>query len=115
MTELYRGLLEILVKMGIQQIESLRIHIQSHNSGYSDSQVDFGVTGFWNYMLEIIFTLFSIFFLFIFVLLTATLAVVSYPPAAFINYGSWLVKNTKNPETHITASESPVIIKKEKE
>ena len=32
MTELYRGLLEILVIRCIEQIESLRLHIRSHNS-----------------------------------------------------------------------------------
>ena len=97
MTELYRGLLQILVQMCIQQIESLRSHIRSHNTGTSNSEFDIGVTGFWNFMLEITFTLFSILFLIIFVSITALLAVVSYPPAAFINYGGWLIRNTKNP------------------
>jgi hypothetical protein len=106
MTKLYRGLLEILVKMCLQQIELLKTHIQSHNTGQTSSEFDLGVAGFWNYMLEITFTLFSILFLFIFVSITAVLAVCSYPPAAFINYGAWLLKNTKNPP-----QENPIIIR----
>ena len=108
MTELYRGLLEILVIRCIEQIESLRLHIRSHNSGQSQTpDFDIGVAGFWNLMLETVFTIFTILFCFLFVCLTASLAIVSYLPAAFINYGAWLLKNTKNP-----SQESPVIIKK---
>jgi hypothetical protein len=107
MTELYRGLLEILVMRCIEQFESLRTHIRSHNSGCSQNHdFDIGVTGFWNLMLETIFTVFTILFLFSAVCLTAILAITSYPFAAFINYGAWLLKNTKNP-----ADESPTIIK----
>ena len=113
MTKLYRGLLEILVMRCIEQIESLRIHIRSHNSGYADHEFDIGVTGFWNLMLETIFTIFSILFLLTGVVLAAVLAVVSYPIAAFINYGGWLLFNTRNPEKHI--DEQPKIIKKDRE
>lgn len=98
MTELYRGLLEILVMRCMEQIESLRLHIRSHNSGQSENfDFDIGVTGFWNLMLETIFTIVTILFLFSAVCLTAVLAITSYPFAAFINYGAWLLKNTKNP------------------
>lgn len=107
MTELYRGLLEILVMRCIEQIESLRTHIRSHNSGRSQNfELDIGITGFWNLMLETLFTVFTILFLFSAVCLAAILAVISYPFAAFINYGAWLLKNTKNP-----ADDSPTIIK----
>jgi hypothetical protein len=108
MTELYRGLLEILVMRCIEQIESLRTHIRSHNSGRSPNHdFDIGVAGFWNLMLETVFTVFTIVFLFLAVCLTFVLAVISYPFAAFINYGAWLLKNTKNPSD----DGSPVIIK----
>lgn len=107
MTELYRGLLEILVIRCIEQIESLRVHVRSHNSGHAENfEFDIGVTGFWNLMLETVFTVFSMLFLITGVSLAATLAVVSYPFAAFINYGAWLLKNTKNPK-----DDSPIIIK----
>ncbi len=107
MTELYRGLLEIFVMRCIEQIESLRTHIRTHNLGKS-SNIDFdvGVTGFWNFMLETVFTIFTVTFLMLAILLTAALAVASYPLAAFLNYGAWLVKNVRNP-----VPESPIIVK----
>jgi hypothetical protein len=111
MTELYRGLLEILVMRGIEQIESLRTHIRSHNSGRSlTPEFDIGVNGFWNFMLEIVFTVFTILFLFLFVCLTASLAIVSYPFAAFINYSSWVLRNVRG-----SAPENPTIIKQSNE
>jgi hypothetical protein len=114
MTELYRGLLEILVMRFIEQVESLRIHIRSHNSGLAENvELDIGVSGFWNLMLETIFTIFAITFLLTGVCLAVALAIVSYPFAAFINYGGWLVSNTKNPEKN--REEQPIIIKKDKE
>jgi len=98
MTELYRGLLEILVMRCIEQVESLRIHIRSHNSGKSEIiDFDIGVTGFWNLVLEIVFTMFTVIFLVSGISLIAILAVSSYPFAAFVNYGAWIFKNTKNP------------------
>jgi hypothetical protein len=109
MTELYRGLLQILVMRCIEQIESMRLHIRSFNQGYPAMfDVDIGVAGFWNLMLEIVFTLFSILFLLTGVCLAAILAVISYPFAAFINYGAWLFRNTKNP-----SDDTPTIIKKD--
>ncbi len=98
MTELYRGLLEILVMRCIEQIESLRVHIRSHNSGKSQIvDFDIGVTGFWNLLLEIVFTIFTVTFLISGICLIAILVVSSYPFAAFLNYGAWLFRNTRNP------------------
>jgi len=113
MTELYRGLLEILVMRFIEQVETLRMHIRANNTGRSsDPEIDIGVNGFWNLMLETIFTIFTILFLFTGICLSAVLAIFSYPFAAFINYGAWLLHNTKHPKE--TYEESPKIIKKEK-
>ncbi len=98
MTELYRGLLQILVMRCIEQIESLRVHIRSHNSGKSEIvDFDIGVTGFWNLLLEIVFTMFTVIFLILGISLIAILAITSYPFAAFLNYGAWLFRNTRNP------------------
>ena len=109
MTELYRGLLEILVMRFIEQVETLRMHIRANNSGQVENfEMDVGVTGFWNLMLETVFTIFSILFLITGVCLAAVLAIVSYPVAAFINYGAWLLSNTKNPQ-----DDRPTIIKQD--
>ena len=49
MTELYRGILEILVMRFIEQVETLRMHIRSNNSGHAENvELDIGVSGFWN-------------------------------------------------------------------
>ena len=107
MTNLYRGLLEIFVLRCIEQIESLRVHIRSQNTWFGENiDFDIGVSGFWNLMLETVFTIFTIAFLMLAICLTAMLAVFSYPCAAFINYGAWLLKNTKYP-----VNDSPTIIK----
>ena len=93
----------------IEQIESLRVHVRSHNPGVSENlDFDIGVTGFWNLMLETIFTIFSIVFLILAVCLTAILAIGSYPFAAFINYLAWVFKNVRNP----SFGDGPTIIKK---
>lgn len=108
MTNLYRGLLEIFVLRCIEQIESLRVHIRSHNTGQSENtDFDIGVTGIWNLLLEIVFTIFTVAFLMFGITLIAVLAITAYPFAAFINYGAWLMQNTKNPPV----DDSPVIIK----
>ena len=57
---------------------------------------------------ETTFTIFSIAFLLTGVCLAVTLAVVAYPFAAFINYGGWLISNTRNPN-----QDKPTIIKKD--
>ena len=98
MTELYRGLLEIFVMRCVEQIESLRTHIRTHNSGKSGNiDFDIGVSGFWNLLLEIVFTMFTVTFLISGISLIAILTVTSYPLAAFLNYGAWLFRNTRNP------------------
>jgi hypothetical protein len=109
MTELYRGLLEILVMRFIEQVETLRMHIRANNTGSVENfEIDIGVTGFWNLMLETVFTIFCILFLITGVCLAAVLAIVSYPFAAFINYSSWLLSNTRNPN-----QDKPIIIKQD--
>jgi len=109
MTELYRGLLEILVMRFIEQVETLRMHIRANNTGTVENfEMDIGVIGFWNLMLETVFTIFSISFLITGVCLAAVLAIVSYPFAAFINYSSWLLSNTRNPN-----QDKPIIIKQD--
>ena len=110
MTELYRGLLEILVMRFIEQVETLRMHIRANNTGTVENfEIDMGVTGFWNLMLETVFTIFSILFLITGVCLAAVLAIASYPVAAFINYGIWLLHNTKHPQE----DDKPMIIKQD--
>ena len=123
MTELYRGLLLVLTGKFNELILSFRNHIQSFKQETSDptSFFDMGILGFWNLMLEITLTLFSLACLTIGVALIATLAIFCYPFHAVLTYASLLLKNTRNPpndqllpkEKIEPVGETPVIIKKD--
>ena len=101
MTELYRGLLLILTGRTFSTIEQFRKHIQSFKSETSinDSEhfFDLHVLGFWNLVLEIIFTLFSILGLLTGIVLLITLAIVAYPFEALFTFCSKFVGYTRNP------------------
>jgi hypothetical protein len=124
MTELYRGLLLVVTNKFYELILSFRSHVQSFNQDTTDpsNYFDVGVFGFWNLMLEVILTIFSLFCLLTGVALIASLAVIFYPLFAILRYSALLIKGTRNPPPeHDTFSdqnkkeESPVIIKKEKD
>lgn len=127
MTKIYRGLLLVLTSKFYELILAQRTHIQSFRQETEDpnNYFDIGVLGFWNLMLEVTFTLFSLLCLITGVSLVATLAVIFYPLHALLNYISFIFKNTRNPQVEIPVvndkinfDESPVIIKnnvKEKE
>jgi hypothetical protein len=129
-TELYRGILLILFGKYNDLVITLRDHVRSYKQTTSDpsNYLDVGVMGFWNLMLEISLTVFGISVLTAGVALVAALALIFYPLAAFLNFGSLVVKNTKNPADDATSlkekippvmEEQPVILKnphaKEKE
>jgi hypothetical protein len=124
MTALYRGILLVLTSKFYELILSLRSHVQSFNVETSDysNYFDVGVLGFWNFMLEIILTIFSILCLLTGVVLIASLAVVFYPMHATLKYCALLLKNTRHPPLEMPVlseetnkiSESPIIMKKEK-
>lgn len=104
MTELYRGLLAVLTEKLNDLLSSLRNHIRSFNN---NTQGEILTTfGFWNLMLEGVFTLFVIFCLFFGIMLALTLAITSYFPKSLLDYSTWLLKNTKNP-----TDDNPIIIK----
>lgn len=98
MTELYRGLLFVLTSKFNELIEAFRVHVRSFNLNTSDPEnfLDLGVLGFWNFILEVIFTLFCLSGLVIGVLLTVNLAIVSYPFSALLKYSSKLLYHTRN-------------------
>lgn len=121
MTELYRGLLLVLTEKFYELILSFRTHIQSFNRDTTNSEnyFDVGILGFWNLMLEIVLTLFSLSCLTFGVTLVAGLAVIFYPCHAVIKYSELVLRNTRGPQpTDVPilkekiSDESPVIIKK---
>ena len=97
MTELYRGLLHVLTTNFNNLIDTLRNHIRSFNQKTTDEGnfLDVGVLGFWNLMLEVVFTLFVLISLTIGVILTAGLAVSAYPFVAFLTYSRNLLVGTR--------------------
>ena len=116
MTELYRGLLLVLTVKFNELILAFRTHIQSFKIQTDDPEnyFDVGVLGFWNIMLEVVLTLFSLLCLIAGVSLVASLAIVFYPCYAFIRYTSLVLRNIRAPEPikEKAIDESPVIIKK---
>jgi hypothetical protein len=117
MTDLYRGLLLVLTEKFTDLISTLRMHIRLYRS--MDSNIlDMGVSGFWNLMLEVIFTLFGIGCLCAGILLTAVLAVFAYPLKAMLNMTESVLRSVRNPQHEVESQkippqlEDPVIGKK---
>jgi len=97
MTELYRGLLLVLTEKFIDLISTLRMHIRLFRNPAGETLLDVGVSGFWNFVLEVIFTLFAIGCLSAGILLTAGLAIFAYPLKALLNMSASVLKSIKNP------------------
>lgn len=99
MTELYRGLLYLLTEKFFSCIEVFRDHIRSFNPNTTDTEsyFDLHVLGFWNLVLEIIFTLFSITCLTAGILMLVGLALVAYPLEAVLTFSAKMVGYTRNP------------------
>ena len=97
MTELYRGLLLVLTTNFNNLIETLRDHIRSFKQKTSDEGnfLDVGVLGFWNFIVEIVFTLFCLICLMLGVVLTAGLAICAYPFVALLTYSRNLLVGTR--------------------
>jgi len=100
MTELYRGLLLVLTEKFTELISTLRMHIRSFRNESADpnSYMDVGVSGFWNFILEVIFTLFAIGCLSAGVVLTAMLAIVAYPLKVTLNVSSYVLRSIRHPQ-----------------
>ena len=78
MLKLYRGLINILT----ERCESLNMafsaHIREFNNGETENN-NFGVKGFWNLLLEIVFVLYVKMFAALGIVLTVVLAIVFFP------------------------------------
>jgi len=111
MTELYRGILLVLTEQFSKLMLMLRNHTRSH------SKVNTGpifngnmqVSGFWNLMLEIVMTVYVIVCMTVGILLTASLAIISYPFAAPLNYIKWLLSSIIGDQPE--KNKQPAIIK----
>lgn len=126
MTELYRGLLLVLTVKFIDLITTVRDLIRDFKQQTSDdtNYLDVGVMGFWNLMLEVVFTMYGVICLTVGIVLTAGLAVMFYPLAAVLNACSLMLINTRQaPTIPYTGSDgidsvpehAPIIMRKGKE
>lgn len=125
MTDLYRGILLLLQTKFSVLMAEIRTHIRSFNqaSDNPDNWFDIGVMGFWNLILEIVFTLFGISCLILGIALTAILAIIFYPFHGLLTAMALLLRST-NDDNHLmqttttldelTNNSSPVIIKTDK-
>lgn len=77
MIKLYRGLIDILIFNSRTMDEQFTKHIREGCQGDSDN--DFGVKGFWNFLLEVTMVLFVKFFIAFGVCLTVSLAIIFFP------------------------------------
>ena len=100
MTELYRGILLVLHQKFNLLLEELRLQIRSFRSESKDpnNYMDVGVSGFWNFILEVIFTLFAIGCLSAGIVLTAMLAIIAYPLKATLNVSSYVLRSIRHPQ-----------------
>lgn len=101
MTELYRGLLYLLSEKFFSIIECFRDHVRSFKPKTEDPTIyfDVGVLGFWNLLLEITLTVFSLGCLLAGIVLITVMAIVFYPFHAVTRFGSLLVSGTRNPDS----------------
>lgn len=78
MLELYRGLVDILTARCEGLNAAFSNHIRTFNDGKNDEN-SFGVNGFWNLLLEIVFVMYVKIFAALGVVLTVALALLFFP------------------------------------
>lgn len=78
MLKLYRGLVDILTSRCEGLNDAFAKHIREFNNGETDNN-NFGVKGFWNLLLEIVFVMYVKIFAALGIVLTVVLAVTFFP------------------------------------
>lgn len=78
MLSLYRGLVDILTDQCERLNSEFIKHIRTFNTGETETN-NFGVKGFWNLLLEIVYVLYVKLFVAIGIILTVSLAIVFFP------------------------------------
>jgi hypothetical protein len=82
MLKLYRGLVDILTTRCEGLNDAFAKHIREFNTGETDTN-NFGVKGFWNLLLEIVFVMYVKLFAALGILLAVSLAIIFFPLHAF--------------------------------
>lgn len=82
MLNLYRGIVDILTDQCEKLNSEFIKHIRKFNNGETQNN-NFGVKGFWNLLLEIVYILYVKLFVGLGIILTISLAIVFFPLHAF--------------------------------
>ena len=90
MIKLYRGILDKYTS-NIRTMEDDFKDLVRESHVYDPDNTAFGSAGFWNFLLEIVLTLFVKSFIIIAVLLTVSLAIVFFPLSAIKNAFSYVM------------------------
>ena len=99
MTELYRMLLLVITQKLDELNTELRTQIRTFHQHVQDEEkdqhrLDLGVSGFWNFMLEVVFKFYIILRYAISISLISSLAVVFYPLNAMLTLVSSMFRQT---------------------
>ena len=99
MTELYRMLLLVITRKLDELKTEVRTQIRTFHPIVPESErdqhrLDLGVSGFWNFMLEVVFNFYIILCYAISITLISTLAIVFYPLNAILTLLSSMFRQT---------------------
>ena len=90
MTQMFRGLLDILHQNRSDLHQSLNTHIRSFDRKTDQDELDLGVTGFWSLMLELVFNCYTQTVLAVGITLVMLLSLITYP----VRFVVYLLGNT---------------------
>ena len=90
MTQMFRGLLDILHQNRSDLHQTLNSHIRSFDSKTDQDELDLGVTGFWSLMLELVFNCYTQTVLAVGITLVMLLSLITYP----VRFVVYLLGNT---------------------
>lgn len=99
MTELYRMLLLVITQKLDELKTEVRTQIRTFHPHVPDSEkdqhrLDLGVSGFWNFMLEVVFNFYIILCYAISITLISSLAIVFYPLNAMLTVLTSMIRQT---------------------
>jgi len=107
MLKLYRGLIDILTARCEGLNDAFAKHIRAFNTGETETN-NFGVTGFWNLLLEIIYVMYVKIFVGLGIVLTVALAVVFFPLYAMTIAISNILNHKATPFEEVNYTEPPL-------
>jgi len=90
LTQVFRGLLDILHQSRSDLHQTLNTHIRSFDQKTKEDELDLGVTGFWSLMLELVFNCYTQTVLAVGITLVMLLSLITY----HVRFVAYLLGNT---------------------